>query len=155
MLNISVIQGRLTADPELKHTNSDVSVCSFSVAVDRDFVKQSEDRQADFPNVVAWRQTAEFVAKYFKKGQMILVTGRLQTRKWTDNDGKTRYATEIVADHVNFCGSKSDNSGGGQNAPTAQSAPAPAAASAPPANGSFPATNSDFVEIDGDDDLPF
>lgn len=147
MLNYSVIQGRLTADPELKHTNSDISVTSFSVAVDRDFVKQGQDRECDFINCVAWRQSAEFVSKYFRKGSQIIVSGRLQVRKWQDNDGNNRYSTEIVADHVNFCGSKSD----GQAKTSIDVSPEqPAASSTAP-----PAGNSDFVEIGNDDDLPF
>ena len=149
MLNCSIIQGRLTADPELRHTNSDLSVTSFSVAVDRDYTKQGEEKQADFINVVAWRKTAEFVDKYFRKGSQIIVQGRLQTRKWKDNDGHNRYATEIVADHINFCGSKKDN-------PADISGPEdPAPASPPAAGAGKPAGGGDFVEIAGDDDLPF
>lgn len=116
MLNKVIIMGRLTKDPELKTTASDISVCSFTVAVDRRFQKNSEDRQADFINVVAWRTTAEFVSKYFSKGRMINVVGSLQTRTWDDAEGKKHYATEVVADEVNFCGDKkAENSNGGSN----------------------------------------
>lgn len=98
--------GRLTADPELKKTDGDVSVCSFTVAVDRDFVKKGEERLADFIDVVAWRQQAEFVSKHFRKGSMIAVDGKLQTRNWEDRNGSKRKNTEIVADNINFCGDK-------------------------------------------------
>ncbi len=107
--NKAIIGGRLTADPELKTTTSGSSVVSFTVAVTRRFTsKEGEAPQTDFLNVVAWRKTAELVAKYFRKGSSICVTGSVQTRSWTDNDGKKRYATEIVADEINFVDSKSE-----------------------------------------------
>ncbi len=106
MLNKVILMGRLTRDPELKTTASDIPVCSFTVAVDRRFQKSGEERQADFINVVAWRQTAEFVSRYFNKGRMINVVGSLQTRTYDDAEGKKRYVTEVVADEVNFCGDK-------------------------------------------------
>jgi single-strand DNA-binding protein len=143
-LNKVVIGGRLTADPELKTTASGVSVTSFTVAVNRRFGnKAGEDQQADFINVTAWRQSAELVTRYFKKGSSICVVGSLQTRSWTDNDGNKRYATDVVADEVNFVDSKNDS------APTA---PAPTTY-IPEAY-----TTSDapkFEEITDDDELPF
>ena len=110
MLNKVILMGRLTRDPELKYTPSNVAVCSFSIAVDRRYARPGEQRQADFINIVTWRNTAEFVSKYFTKGQMINVCGSLQTRTWDDAQGVKRYATEVVADEVNFCG---DNRNGG------------------------------------------
>ena len=109
MLNSVIIMGRLTSTPELKTTNSGVSVTSFTVAVDRRFQKQGEEKQTDFLNIVAWRQTADFVCKYFSKGSMIAVQGELQTRNYEDKNGNKRTATEIVADDVSFCGGKKDN----------------------------------------------
>lgn len=110
--------GRLTADPELKTTNSGVSVVSFSVAVDRNFVKQGEERQTDFIDVVAWRGTAEFVSKYFHKGSMIAIQGSMQTRMYEDKNGNKRKAFEVVADNVSFCGSKGES---GSHEPPRQS----------------------------------
>ena len=107
MLNICAINGRLTSDPELKQTTSGTSVCSFTVAVDRSYVKQGEERQTDYIDVVAWRNTAEFVCKYFSKGSMIAVDGSIQTRRYEDKDGNKRKSTELIANNVNFCGSKS------------------------------------------------
>ena len=106
MLNIAAIMGRLTADPELRHTPNNVPVTSFSVAVARSFVRQGQERETDFINVVAWRSTAEFVCRYFKKGNMIAVNGSIQTRKYQDRDGNNRTAFEVVADNVHFCESK-------------------------------------------------
>ena len=108
MLNCAIIMGRLTADPELRTTGNGTSVTSFSVAVDRSFVRAGEERQTDFINVVAWRQTAEFVTRYFHKGSMIAVQGSIQTRNYEDRQGNKRTAVEIVADNVSFCGSKSE-----------------------------------------------
>lgn len=106
MINCAVIMGRLVADPELRTTASGVSVTSFCVAVDRSYVKPGEERQADFINVVAWRQTADFVTRYFHKGSMIAVQGSIQTRSYEDKNGAKRTAVEIIADNVSFCGSK-------------------------------------------------
>ena len=105
-INVVVIQGRVCNDPELKTTTSGVSVTSFCVAVDRSYVKPGEERQADFINVVAWRQTADFVTRYFHKGSMIAVQGSIQTRSYEDKNGVKRTAVEIVADNISFCGSK-------------------------------------------------
>jgi len=108
MLNVVAITGRLTADPELKKTNTGTSVCSFTVAVDRNFVKQGEERQADFLEIVAWKNAAEFVSKYFQKGSMIAVQGTIQTRNWEDKNGNKRKSTEIIADQISFCGGKAE-----------------------------------------------
>ena len=147
MLNCAVIMGRLTADPELRQTPTGLSVTSFTVAVDRSYVRQGEERQADFINVVAWRQTADFVTKYFQKGSMIAVQGSIQTRNYDDKNGNKRTAVEIIADNVSFCGSKSDSTGG---APRAAAAAATAAAPAF-SNGSA----GDFAASDDDEELPF
>lgn len=105
-LNCAVIMGRLTANPELCTTNSGLAVTTFTVAVDRPYAKQGEERQTDFINVVAWRQTATFVTRYFEKGQMIAVQGSIQTRNYEDKNGNKRTAVEIVANSVSFCGEK-------------------------------------------------
>lgn len=115
MYNHIGIMGRLTADPEIRHTqNSSVPVASFRLAVDRDFKdKESGEKKADFFNVVAWRHTAEFVSRFFSKGKMAMVSGRLQNREYTDKDGNRRTITEIVADNVYFGDSKREESAGG------------------------------------------
>ena len=118
MINCAVIMGRLTADPELKTTQSGISVVSFCVAVDRNYVRQGEERQADFINVTAWRQSAEFVNKYFNKGDMIAVQGSIQTRNYEDKNGNKRTATEVIAEQVSFCGGKRDQNT--QAAPVAE-----------------------------------
>ena len=115
MLNVAVVMGRLVADPELRHTPSDVAVTSFTLAVDRSYVKSGTERQADFIDVVAWRSTADFVCKYFRKGQMMAVHGSIQTRTYTDKDGNKRKAFEIVADDVNFADSKRSDGGSYNN----------------------------------------
>lgn len=109
MLNHIVIMGRLTHDPELRRTASSTPVTSFSLAVERDFKNADGTKETDFIDVVAWRGTAEFAAKYFTKGRMVVVDGRLQTRKWTDKDGNKRTATEINADHLYFADSKRED----------------------------------------------
>lgn len=114
MLNSISIAGRLSKDPELRYTQSQVAVCSFGVAVERDFAQQGQQREVDWFEVVAWRQSAEFVSKYFHKGDMIIVMGRMQARDWTDNQGNKRRSWEIQADHCYFGGSKSENQGNGQ-----------------------------------------
>lgn len=108
MLNVAVITGRLTADPELRKTTTGISVTSITVAVERNY-KNGEERESDFINVVAWRGTADFVSTYFKKGQMIAIQGSIQTRNYEDKNGNKRTAVEIVAENVSFCGSKSTN----------------------------------------------
>ena len=151
MLNKIFIMGRLTRDPELRRTQSGTAVTSFTLAVDRDFKSQSGEKETDFIDVVAWRATAEFAAKYFTKGRMAIVEGRLQIRPWTDKDGNSRRSAEVVADNIYFGDSKRDNAGdmGGYSAP-AYTAPA-GGYSAPVGGGS-----SGFAEIDEEDgDLPF
>lgn len=106
MLNVAIIMGRLTSDPELRTTSTGISVCRFTVAVDRNYQRQGEERKTDFINVVAWRQQAEFVSKYFAKGSMIIVQGSVQTSSYTDNNGNKRNSTEIVADRASFGESK-------------------------------------------------
>lgn len=105
MLNKVILMGRLTREPEIRSTPQGISTCSFSLAVDRNFVRQGEERKADFINCVAWRQTAEFISKYFTKGNLIAVEGSIQTRSW-DDDGKTRYSTEVVVNQIYFAESK-------------------------------------------------
>ena len=118
MLNRVIIMGRLTADPELRQTQSGVATCRFTVAVDRTFVKQGEERQADFITVVAWRQTAEFVCKYFSKGRMIAVEGNLKTSTYQNKTypDVTHYVTEVYADQVHFTGEKAADNGTNSNA---------------------------------------
>lgn len=116
MLNHITIMGRLTRDPELRRTGGGVAVASFTVAVDRDFMdKQSGVKETDYIDCVAWRQTGEFVSKYFKKGSMIVVSGRLQIRNWVDNNGAKRRSAEVVADNCYFGSSKKDNEGSQSN----------------------------------------
>ncbi|NCB51475.1 MAG: single-stranded DNA-binding protein [Clostridia bacterium] len=146
MLNTITLMGRLTRDPELRYTQSQTPVASFTLAVDRDF-SRSEEKQTDFIDIVAWRQTAEFVSKYFAKGSMAVVSGRLQIREWTDREGNKRRNAEVVADNVYFgeakrreggesrSESRSDSSGGG---------------------GAYKGGASSFSELDdGDGELPF
>ena len=149
MFNLVVLTGRLTADPELKTTPNGVPVTSFSIAVNRNY-RAGEEQQTDFINIVAWRQQAEFVSRYFKKGSSIVVCGSIQTRDWTDNQGQKRYVTEVVADEVSF-GAPAAQGAGSADKGAAQ-AYTPAAYGAPAFN-SAPAAN--FEEIPGDDSLPF
>ena len=160
MLNHIVIMGRLTRDPELRRTASGIAVTSFSLAVDRDYKPENGERETDFIDCVAWRSSAEFVQKYFAKGRMAVVSGRLQIRPWTDKDGNKRRATEIVADNVYFGDSKKDGEGsGGANQPQGYSAPqtgnppAPYGYSAP--QQSFQMSPSMTEEYDDDSKLPF
>ena len=148
MLNNAVIMGRLVADPELRTTGSGISVLSFTVAVDRGFVRQGEDRQADFIDVIAWRQTAEFISKYVRKGSMIAIQGHIQTRMYEDKNGNKRKAVEVVADNVSFCGSKNETGSG------ASYSREDSYASAQPAPSYSTADEGDFKEIP-EDDLPF
>ena len=106
MLNKAVLMGRLTADPELKQTNNGLSVCSFTLAVDRDFKSENGERQADFISCVAWRERAEFLSKYFSKGSMVAVVGQIQTRNYETKDGQKRTATEVVCEQITFTGEK-------------------------------------------------
>ena len=150
MLNKVIIMGRLVKDPELRRTQSGTAVTSFRIAVDRDFKSQDGSKQADFFDVVAWRSTAEFVSKYFTKGRMAVVEGRLQIRDWTDRDGGKRRSAEVIADNVYFGDSKRE--GGSDYSPApAYGTPAPSRGYAAPAGG-----QSDFAEIGEEDgELPF
>ena len=152
MLNHIVIMGRLTRDPELRRTGSGIAVTSFSLAVDRDFGnRENGERETDFIDCVAWRQTGEFVSKYFTKGRMAVVSGRLQIRNWTDKEGNKRRSAEVVADNVYFGDSKRDGDNGG-NTYSAPAAPNYGEYSAPAAS----APASDFTMLDDDDaQLPF
>ena len=184
MLNRVILMGRLVADPELKTTPTGASVTNFRIAVDRSYVKQGEERKADFIDIVCWRQTAEFVCRYFGKGSMIAVEGQLQTRTYQAKDGTNRYVTEVVADNVSFTGERRDNAGGnygGGQSYGSQSygsnqgysgnqsygnsyggnqsygAPAQQSYQAPqPAQPSYQSgSNADFQDLPLDDDLPF
>lgn len=112
MLNRVILMGRITQNLELKTTASGISVTSFSIAVDRNYVKQGEERQTDFFNIVCWRKQAEFVCRYFEKGSMIAIEGQLQTRTYQAKDGSNRYVTEVVADNVSFTGEKREQNNG-------------------------------------------
>ena len=117
MLNHITLMGRLVRDPELRRTQNGTPVASFTIAVDRDFGSKDGDKQTDFIDIVAWRNTAEFVSRYFTKGRMAVVSGRLQIRDWTDRDGGKRRSAEVVADNVYFGDSKREQSGSGDFAP--------------------------------------
>ena len=146
--NKVILIGNMTADPELKQTPSGMSVCSFSIAVNRNFGKAEQGQQTvDFINIVTWRQRAEFVSRYFKKGNPILICGQLQTRSWSDNQGQKRYTTEVVADEVSFVGPATTGA-----APMGGSSYTPEAYTSPSFNS---ASSASFEEIPGDDSLPF
>jgi len=148
-VNSICLMGRLTGDPELKTTQTGVSVTSFSVAVDRAYRSKDQERQTDFINCVAWRSTAEFISRYFRKGQRIALQGSLQSRRYTANDGSQRTVYEVVVDNAFFCESKGSNAGG---APSYDSQ-IPVMSEAKPA---FSTANAgDFEEILTDEDLPF
>ena len=149
MLNRIILMGRLTRDPELRHTQTGTPVASFALAVDRDFrSRDSGEKGVDFIDIVAWRSTAEFVSKYFTKGRMAVVEGRLQIRDWTDREGGKRRSAEVVADNVYFGDSKRDSDSGGSS----YSRPA-----APAADYGMPPVGGDqFAELaDDDGELPF
>ncbi|HJI68915.1 MAG TPA: single-stranded DNA-binding protein [Oscillospiraceae bacterium] len=148
MLNVAIIMGRLTADPELRTTPSGVTVVRFRVAVDRRFQKQGAEKQTDFINVVAWRQNAEFVSRYFQRGSMIAVRGSIRMDNYEDKDGNKRTSFEVVADEVSFCGSKAETGTGGARQGDQPARVQPAA--------SFATGGADdFEEIPISDDLPF
>lgn len=155
MYNKVIMMGRLVSDPELRTTPQGVNVCSFRIAVDRRFQQKGEERKSDFFNIVAWRQQAEFVNRYFSKGRMILVEGELTTRNYTDKNGNPSTWYEIVADRISFTGEKSQGGAYSEYAASASSsAPAPASAPAAPApQASAPA--GDFSPAATDDDYPF
>ncbi len=157
MLNKIFLMGRLVADPESRQTPSGVAVTTFRIAVDRDFKnRDTGERETDFVTIVAWRGTADFVSRYFTKGRMAVVEGRLQIRQYTDKDGNKRSATEVVADNIYFGDSRRDGDGGGSYGDYAPRASAPAPApSAPAYDASVPAGDQ-FTELDDDDgELPF
>ena len=149
MLNHIILMGRLTRDPELRRTGTGVPVASFSIAVDRDFGgREGGEKETDFIDIVAWRNTAEFVSKYFTKGRMAVISGRLQIRNWTDKEGNKRRNAEVVADNVYFGDSKRDGETGSSYAPFdgGFGAPVPSA----------PVSGSDFAMLEDDDSsLPF
>lgn len=160
MINHIIIMGRLTRDPELRTTQSGVSVTSFSLAVDRDFKsKESGEKSTDFIDVVAWQQRAEFVCKYFSKGRMMIVDGRLQIRDWKDKDGNNRRSAEVVAENIYFGDSKRD--GGGSYGPPPYGNPISSSYSGSEESSGYGAPAGDtsgFSEIDDSDDggdLPF
>ena len=152
MLNTAILMGRLTADPELRHTPNNIPVTTFTLAVERSYAKSGEQRQADFIDIVAWRHTAEFVSRYFRKGQLVAVEGSIQTRTYTDKEGKKRKAFEIIADQVYFAESKKSSS-----PRTNEAVDFPPPFEEPAQKGtSFSIGNlEDFEEIDSDGDLPF
>ena len=156
MLNVVAIMGRLVADPQLRQTTTGKNVASFRIACDRGRRDANGQNQADFFDVVAWERSAEFVCRYFQKGSLIAVDGRLQSRQYQDKNGNNRQAVEIVAQNINFTGPKSQNHGMG--AP-AMSAPAPAEYARPAAQPAAPAysagSNDDFALIEDEGDLPF
>lgn len=143
-----ILVGRLTKDPELRSTASGIPVCSFTVACDRRYQKQGEERQADFINCIVWQKSAESIAQYFKKGHRIALEGSIQTRSWTDNEGKTRYSTEVVVDQWEFAQSKSEGGAVGQAVPAA--AHFPNSTPTEPLDGDL----DGFMPIE-DDELPF
>jgi single-strand DNA-binding protein len=157
MLNRVVLMGRLVADPELKTTPSGVSVTSFRIAVDRSYVKQGEERKADFIDVVCWRQTAEFVCRYFGKGSLIAVDGQLQSRTYQAKDGTNRYVTEVVAENVSFTGERREQGGRSQQQYAPPNVAPPEPAEEKPTTSAFtqPPPATSFEQIPLDDDLPF
>ena len=151
-LNKVVLCGRLTADPELKQTTSGIAVVSFTLAVNRRFQAKSADgapaqQQADFISVVAWRQTAEFISRYFRKGSALCITGSIQTRTWQDANGQKRYATDVVADEAMFVDSKNESGAGQTYTPDAYATPSFSSQAG--------ADTPRFEELKADDDLPF
>lgn len=148
MLNVVVLTGRLVADPELRHTANDLAVTSFTVAVNRRYARAGEERQTDFIDIVAWRNNAEFVCKYFQKGNLIAIEGSIQTRTYQDKDGKNRRAFEVVANNVQFVESKKDSG----NASSGLSGTFESDTNI----GSYSSgSDEDFQTTDTDDDLPF
>ena len=159
MLNVVAIMGRLVADPELRTTQQGTSVCSFRIACDRNFAKQGEQRQADFIDIVAWRNTAEFVCKYFQKGGLIAIEGSLQTRQYQDKNGNNRTTTEVLASQVSFAGAKAADKPAARSfdeQTESYAREASAAHSAPQAAPEYAQGSADdFAPIDDGEDLPF
>ena len=152
MLNVVAIMGRLVADPELRTTTQGNSVCSFRIACDRSYVQQGQERQADFIDIVAWRQQADFVSKYFQKGSMIAIDGSLQTRQYQGKNGNNRTAVEVVANNISFAGAKRQD---GQNAPSYEQQTASHVQQAKAQSGFAQGSADDFAVISDNDDLPF
>lgn len=150
MLNVVAIMGRLVADPELRTTGNGINVCSFRIACDRNFAQKGQERQADFIDIVAWRQSAEFICKYFQKGSLIAVEGSLQSRQYQDKNGNKRTAVEVLANQINFAGGKKP---GGQ--PVDDGGEAPPKDYREPAPAYSQGSADDFAVISDDDDLPF
>ena len=156
MLNRVTLQGRLVADPELRHTQSNLAVASFRLAVERDTKdKETGERKADFINCTAWKQTAELAARYFQKGSMAVVDGKLQVREYQDKEGARRFATEVNVTSIYFCGSKSDGNGGNRQA-NSYGGPGYGAPQSAPAGGYGSQYGGGFTDIsDSDEELPF
>ena len=152
MLNVVAIMGRLVADPELRTTPAGHSVCSFRIACDRSYVQQGQERQADFIDIVAWRQQADFVSKYFQKGSMIAVEGSLQTRNYQDKNGNNRTAVEVVANNISFAGAKRQDS---QSVPSYEQQTASHVEQAKAQTGFAQGSADDFAVISDNNDLPF
>ena len=152
MLNVVAIMGRLVADPELRTTPAGLSVCRFRIACDRSYVQQGQERQADFIDIVAWRQQADFVSKYFQKGSMIAIDGSLQTRKYQDKNGNNRTAVEVVANNISFAGAKRQD---GQSAPSYEHQTISHVQQAKAQSGFAQGSADDFAVISDNDDLPF
>lgn len=151
-MNVVCLLGRLTGDPELRRTQTDVAVTSFCVAVDRAYQPKGQERQTDFINVVAWRGTAEFICRYFHKGQRIALNGSLQSRQYTDKEGNKRTAYEVVVDNAFFAESKREGSGASASNPFGSPIPSYGSDMQPAFS---TASEGDFEEIVGDDELPF
>ena len=148
MLNRAILMGRITKPPELKNTQSGVPVVQISIAVDRDYTPKGQEKQTDFINIVAWRNTAEFIAKHFEKGQLIALTGSIQTKSYTDSQGNKRSVTEVIADQVYFAGSKKESGNRASRESGADTVPAYESRLPAEALG-------DFEEISADSELPF
>ncbi|MBP8856156.1 MAG: single-stranded DNA-binding protein [Oscillospiraceae bacterium] len=153
MLNVVALMGRLVADPELRHTPNGIATCTFRIACDRSYAKAGEERKADFLDIVVWRQTAEFVCKYFHKGSLIALDGSIQTRNYEDKNGNKRTAFEIAASNVHFADSKGSGGNGGYAASTAPAEYSRASAAQPASYAS--GTVDDFAVLDDNEDLPF
>lgn len=152
-MNKVILMGRLTKDPEIRYTGTGepIAIARYTIAVNRPYKKDGQ-AQADFINVVSYRKAAEFIEKYFKKGQMIAIVGRLQVRSWDDSEGKRHWSTEVITDEIHFAGGKNENGSATQEAAAPQTAPAA------PQSGVYPTADSGFYPVDPsieDDDLPF
>lgn len=152
MLNVVAIMGRLVADPELRTTTQGNSVCSFRIACDRSYVQQGQERQADFIDIVAWRQQADFVSKYFQRGSLIAIDGSLQTRQYQDKNGNNRTAVEVVANNISFAGAKRQDA---QSAPSYEQQTISHVQQAKAQSGFAQGSADDFAVISDNDDLPF